>query len=61
MATASSGDRRLSTLAQGMNTGIRDMINLGWKLVCVIHGTAPMASPDTYEQDRRPVMRDVRT
>ncbi|MGD0104150.1 MAG: FAD-dependent monooxygenase [Rhodopila sp.] len=44
---------------QGMNTGIQDMINLGWKLALVIQGGAPAALLDTYEQDRLPVMRDV--
>ncbi len=45
--------------AQGMNTGIQDMINLGWKLALVIQGRAPASLLDTYEQDRLPVMRDV--
>ena len=45
--------------AQGMNTGIQDMINLGWKLALVIQGKGPTALLDTYEQDRLPVMRDV--
>jgi 2-polyprenyl-6-methoxyphenol hydroxylase-like FAD-dependent oxidoreductase len=47
--------------AQGMNTGIQDMINLGWKLALVLKGQAPAALLDTYEQDRLPVMRDVLT
>ncbi len=45
--------------AQGMNTGIQDMINLGWKLAWVIRGHAPESLLDTYEQDRLPVMRNV--
>ena len=45
--------------AQGMNTGIQDMINLGWKLALVMQGKAPAALLDTYEQDRLPVMRNV--
>ncbi|MEA2726071.1 MAG: hypothetical protein QOF70_546 [Acetobacteraceae bacterium] len=45
--------------AQGMNTGIQDMINLGWKLALVHQGRAPQSLLDTYEQDRLPVMRDV--
>ena len=45
--------------AQGMNTGIQDMINLGWKLALIMQGRAPAALLDTYEQDRLPVMRDV--
>lgn len=45
--------------AQGMNTGMQDMINLGWKLALVVQGKAPAALLDTYEQDRLPVMHDV--
>ena len=44
---------------QGMNTGIQDMINLGWKLAFAMQGKARDALLDTYEQDRLPVMRDV--
>jgi len=45
--------------AQGMNTGIQDMMNLCWKLALVLQGRAPDKLLDTYEQDRLPVMRDV--
>src|SRR6266446_869721 len=45
--------------AQGMNTGIQDMINLSWKLAMVMNGQAPPALLDTYEQERLPVIRDV--
>src|SRR5580693_2075439 len=45
--------------AQGMNTGIQDMINLAWKLALVLKGQAPAALLDTYEQERLPVIRDV--
>ena len=38
--------------AQGMNTGIQDMINLCWKLALVAKGAAPETLLDTYEQDR---------
>ncbi|WP_223650755.1 FAD-dependent oxidoreductase [Hymenobacter psoromatis] len=44
---------------QGMNTGIQDMVNLGWKLALVWHGQAPAALLDTYAQDRLPVIRGV--
>jgi 2-polyprenyl-6-methoxyphenol hydroxylase-like FAD-dependent oxidoreductase len=47
--------------AQGLNTGIQDMINLGWKLAFVMRGQSPAALLDTYEQDRLPVIRDVLT
>ena len=45
--------------AQGMNTGIQDMINLSWKLAMVQKGEATEALLDTYEADRLPVMRNV--
>src|ERR1700751_865092 len=45
--------------AQGMNTGIQDMINLAWKLALVLKGQAPSALLDTSEQERLPVIRDV--
>jgi hypothetical protein len=45
--------------AQGMNTGIQDMINLAWKIALVVKGQAPATLLDTYEQDRLPVMRNV--
>jgi 2-polyprenyl-6-methoxyphenol hydroxylase-like FAD-dependent oxidoreductase len=44
---------------QGMNTGMQDSYNLGWKLALVIKGTAPEALPDTYEAERLPVARHV--
>jgi 2-polyprenyl-6-methoxyphenol hydroxylase-like FAD-dependent oxidoreductase len=39
---------------QGMNTGIQDAHNLGWKLAAVAKGAAP-ALLDSYEAERRPV------
>jgi 2-polyprenyl-6-methoxyphenol hydroxylase-like FAD-dependent oxidoreductase len=45
--------------AQGMNTGIQDMINLSWKLAMVVNDKAPPSLLDTYEADRLPVMRGV--
>jgi FAD binding domain len=45
--------------AQGMNTGIQDMINLCWKLAMAMKGKAPPSLLDTYEADRLPVMRGV--
>jgi 2-polyprenyl-6-methoxyphenol hydroxylase-like FAD-dependent oxidoreductase len=41
--------------AQGMNTGIQDAINLGWKLALVIRGAAPDQILDSYDEERRPV------
>lgn len=43
------------TGGQGMNVGLQDAMNLGWKLARVIHGEAPEALLDTYERERRPV------
>jgi 2-polyprenyl-6-methoxyphenol hydroxylase-like FAD-dependent oxidoreductase len=39
---------------QGMNTGLGDAVNLGWKLAAVLRHTAPEAVLDTYEAERRP-------
>jgi 2-polyprenyl-6-methoxyphenol hydroxylase-like FAD-dependent oxidoreductase len=43
---------------QGMNTGIQDAANLGWKLAAVAAG-APESLLDTYEAERRPVAEHV--
>ncbi|MFJ3883274.1 FAD-dependent monooxygenase [Streptomyces sp. NPDC090077] len=42
---------------QGMNTGIQDAVNLGWKLASVVLGRAPLALLDTYHGERHPVGR----
>ncbi|MFI6071876.1 FAD-dependent monooxygenase [Actinoplanes sp. NPDC051343] len=39
----------------GMNTGIQDAYNLGWKLGLVIKGQAGEGLLDTYEQERLPI------
>jgi 2-polyprenyl-6-methoxyphenol hydroxylase-like FAD-dependent oxidoreductase len=41
--------------AQGMNTGIGDAMNLGWKLAATIKGTATDGLLDTYTKERHPV------
>jgi 2-polyprenyl-6-methoxyphenol hydroxylase-like FAD-dependent oxidoreductase len=41
--------------AQGMNTGIQDAVNLGWKLAQVCAGQAPPALLDSYDAERAPV------
>ncbi|NVN49344.1 FAD-dependent oxidoreductase [Mycolicibacterium hippocampi] len=43
--------------AQGMNTGIQDAFNLGWKLAAVVRGWAEPALLDTYAAERAPVAR----
>ncbi|HET7855708.1 MAG TPA: FAD-dependent monooxygenase [Gaiellaceae bacterium] len=45
--------------AQGMNTGIQEAWNLGWKLALVTRGVADEALLDTYETERRPIGRFV--
>ncbi|MBV8803666.1 MAG: FAD-dependent monooxygenase [Sinobacteraceae bacterium] len=44
---------------QGMNTGIQDAANLGWKLAAVGRGDAPAALLDTYQTERHPVGKRV--
>jgi 2-polyprenyl-6-methoxyphenol hydroxylase-like FAD-dependent oxidoreductase len=44
---------------QGMNTGIQDAINLGWKLGAAAHGWAPEGLLDTYHDERHPVGANV--
>lgn len=43
----------------GMNTGIQDAYNLGWKLALVIQGAAEDRLLDSYESERLPVARAV--
>jgi 2-polyprenyl-6-methoxyphenol hydroxylase-like FAD-dependent oxidoreductase len=43
--------------AQGMNTGLQDAYNLGWKLALVVEGRADAALLDSYEEERIPVAR----
>jgi 2-polyprenyl-6-methoxyphenol hydroxylase-like FAD-dependent oxidoreductase len=40
---------------QGMNTGIQDAMNLGWKLAAAVHGWAPAWLLSSYEGERHPV------
>jgi 2-polyprenyl-6-methoxyphenol hydroxylase-like FAD-dependent oxidoreductase len=40
---------------QGMNTGIGDAMNLGWKLAAAVRGSAPAWLLDSYEGERHPV------
>ncbi|SER46852.1 2-polyprenyl-6-methoxyphenol hydroxylase [Nitrosomonas sp. Nm51] len=44
---------------QGMNTGLQDAANLGWKLAAAAHGWAPPGLLDTYQAERYPVGRRV--
>lgn len=44
---------------QGLNLGIQDAVNLGWKLAGAVLGWAPETLLDSYESERRPVAADV--
>lgn len=44
---------------QGLNLGIQDAVNLGWKLALVVKGTAPDSLLDTYHAERHPVAARV--
>ena len=40
---------------QGLNTGVQDAVNLGWKLAQVVRGTSSDGLLDTYNAERHPV------
>jgi 3-(3-hydroxy-phenyl)propionate hydroxylase len=40
---------------QGLNTGVQDAVNLGWKLAQVVTKTSPESLLDTYHDERHPV------
>lgn len=40
---------------QGLNTGLQDAVNLGWKLAQVVNKTSPESLLDTYHVERHPV------
>ncbi|WP_229712751.1 FAD-dependent monooxygenase [Streptomyces fuscichromogenes] len=40
---------------QGLNLGLGDAMNLGWKLAAVVRGTAPETLLDTYTAERHPI------
>jgi hypothetical protein len=40
---------------QGLNTGVQDAVNLGWKLAQVVDKTSPDSLLDTYHAERHPV------
>ncbi|GIF63958.1 FAD-dependent oxidoreductase [Asanoa ishikariensis] len=44
---------------QGLNLGVQDAFNLGWKLAAQVHGWAPEALLDTYQAERHPVAAEV--
>ncbi len=44
---------------QGLNTGVQDAVNLGWKLAQVVKGVSPESLLDTYHAERHPVAARV--
>jgi 3-(3-hydroxy-phenyl)propionate hydroxylase len=40
---------------QGLNIGVQDAVNLGWKLAQVVRGTSPERLLDTYHAERHPI------
>jgi 3-(3-hydroxy-phenyl)propionate hydroxylase len=44
---------------QGLNIGVQDAVNLGWKLAEVVKGTAPESLLDTYHAERHPIAARV--
>ncbi|MFI5914737.1 rifampin monooxygenase [Dactylosporangium sp. NPDC051541] len=47
------------TGGQGLNLGLHEAFNLGWKLAATVAGWAPAGLLDTYEAERHPVAADV--
>jgi 3-(3-hydroxy-phenyl)propionate hydroxylase len=44
---------------QGLNIGVQDAVNLGWKLARVVHRTSPESLLDTYHAERHPIAARV--
>jgi 3-(3-hydroxy-phenyl)propionate hydroxylase len=44
---------------QGLNIGVQDAVNLGWKLAQVVKGTSPQDLLDTYHAERQPIAARV--
>jgi len=44
---------------QGLNIGVQDAVNLGWKLAQVVKGTSPESLLDTYHSERHPIAARV--
>ena len=47
------------TGGQGLNLGLQDAFNLGWKLAAEVDGWAPEGLLDSYHTERHPVAADV--
>jgi 3-(3-hydroxy-phenyl)propionate hydroxylase len=44
---------------QGLNLGVQDAVNLGWKLAQVVGGISPQSLLDTYQEERHPIVARV--
>ena len=51
--------RALPDGAQGLQIGVQDAVNLGWKLAQVVNGTSPESLLDTYHAERHPAAARV--
>jgi 3-(3-hydroxy-phenyl)propionate hydroxylase len=47
------------TGGQGLNIGVQDAVNLGWKLAQVVRGSSPPTLLDTYQTERHPIAARV--
>ncbi len=47
------------TGGQGLNIGVQDAVNLGWKLAQVVSGTSPESLLDSYQAERHPIAARV--
>ena len=45
---------------QGLNIGVQDAVNLGWKLAQVVKGISPASLLDTYQAERHPIAVSIR-
>ncbi|MYR46946.1 FAD-dependent monooxygenase [Streptomyces sp. SID5910] len=59
LLTGDAAHIHLPAGGQGMNTGIQDSVNLGWKLAAVLRGHAPAELLDTYHGERHGVGRQL--
>src|SRR5207237_7287679 len=50
-----AGHGHYPVVGQGLNPGVQDAVNLGWKLAQVVNGTSPDRLLDTYHAERHPV------
>ncbi|KNG89234.1 monooxygenase [Aspergillus nomiae NRRL 13137] len=51
--------KHLPAGGQGLNVGLQEALNLGWKIAAVISKSAPVSLLDTYEEERRPIAKAV--